>query len=131
MNDGSTRTVTVRTLVLSVVAASLVSIGAAFALSYALIGTPEPGPRGPAGEQGPPGIPGTRGARGVAVVEDEEVWRVIEDDPQRLADVVQDYLDPAPADVQAEVETVASDLTTLCSDLSFADALSSEFITCP
>jgi hypothetical protein len=55
MDDGARRTVTVRLLLLSVLAASVLSVGTAVGLSYALIGTSEPGPRGPAGEQGSPG----------------------------------------------------------------------------
>jgi len=66
-------------------------------------------------------------------------------DTQRLTDAVEPNLDPAPADVQAEVDgvrsdivdtqsnvdAVASDLSELCSALTLTDALSDEFLACP
>jgi len=66
---------------------------------------------------------------------------VVEGDPQRLTDAVEPNLDPAPADVQADVDSVRSDVVdtqssvaTVASDLSeltLTDALSNEFLTCP
>jgi hypothetical protein len=70
---------------------------------------------------------------------------VVEGDPQRLTDAVEPNLDPAPADVQADVDsvrsdvvdtqssvaTVASDLSELCLALTLTDALSDELLTCP
>jgi hypothetical protein len=126
------RVVTLRTLLLALIAAVIVSVGAAVALSYVLIGQPEPGPRGPAGAQGEPGVPGERGRRGPRGNLDEEaVWTVVESDPQRVTNLVEETLDPTPSDVRSEVETVAADLSSLCSDLSFADALSDVFLVCP
>ena len=66
------------------------------------------------------------------------MWEVVESDPQRVTDLVEDNLDPSPADVQsnvddvqANVEDVASNLSSLCSDLSLTDALSNEVLSCP
>jgi hypothetical protein len=123
--------VTVRVLVIAVLVASLLSIGAAVALSYALIGKPDPGPRGPQGVQGPAGERGPRGPAGHAEVDEDAVWEVVENDPQRVTDLVEDNLDPSPADVQTNVEDVASNLSSLCSDLSLTDALSNEVLSCP
>lgn len=123
--------VTRRTLVLAVAAAIIVSVCAAAVLSYALIGEPQPGTRGPVGERGQPGMagaPGERGRRGPAgfaeEVDEEAVWEVVEGDPQRVTDMVEDYLSPTPSDVRDE-------LSTLCSDLAYADALSDEYLSCP
>ena len=125
------KVVTVRTLVLAVLAATLLSVGAAVGVSYALIGTPEPGPGGPAGDQGPPGQRGARGPAGSAEVDEDAVWEVVESDPQRVTELVQDNLDPSPSDVRSEVEQVASDLSSLCSNLRLAEALSNEVLICP
>jgi hypothetical protein len=130
--------VSVRTLVVAVIAASLLSIGGAVALSYALIGRPEPGPRGPQRAQVPAGETGPRGPAGHAEVDEDAVWQIVESDPQRVTNLVEDNLDPSPADVQSEVEDlsgqvddVASNLSSLCSDLSLTDALSNEVLSCP
>jgi hypothetical protein len=125
------KVVTVRALVIAVLVASLLSTGAAVALSYALIGQPEPGPRGPEGVQGPSGERGSRGPAGHAEVDEDAVWEVVESDPQRVTDLVEDNLDPSPTDVQTNVEDVASNLSSLCSDLSLTNALSNEVLPCP
>jgi hypothetical protein len=130
----SPRVVAVRTFLLALTATAILSIGAAVALSYALIGEPEPGPPGPVGEQGEPGLPGERGRRGPAgnvELDEDAVWDVVEGDPQRITDVVEEYLSPTPSDVDARVDDVASDLSSLCTNLSFSDALSEELILCP
>ena len=41
-------------------------------------------------------------------MDDEAVWEVVEGDPRRLTDAVEPNLDPAPADVQAELDSVRS-----------------------
>ena len=107
------------------------------ALSYALIGQPEAGPQGQAGAQGQRGATGEQGPRGrsgadaTADVDEESVWSVIEADSTRLTESVEGYLDPAPGDVQSELEDLRSDVSSLCSELTLADALSSEYLTCP
>jgi hypothetical protein len=97
-----------------------------------LFGDGEPGPRGPAGQRGPAGPDGPAGE---ADVDDEQVFSALGNDPQRVADLVSDLvgenLEPTPSDLQDSIDTVSDDLSTLCSDLSFADALSSEVISCP
>lgn len=131
MTEPSGPVVTRRTLVLAVLTAIIVSVCAVTGLSYALIGEPQPGPRGPAGERGQPGMagaPGERGRRGpegfAEEVDEEAVWEVVEGDPQRATDIVEDYLSPTPSDVRNE-------LSTLCSELTYTAALSDEFLSCP
>jgi hypothetical protein len=121
---------TLRTLVLAVAGASLLSVVAAVGLSFALIGQPEPGPpgapgpagqRGATGERGPQGRPGQDG--GSAEVDEESNFQALLAEPLRVSEIVQDNLDPAPSDVQSDLESLRSDVESLCSHLSLADAL--------
>ena len=111
--------------------ASLLSFVAAVGLSYALIGQPEPGPAGATGPAGQRGATGARGPEGpagedglAAEVDDEEVRSVIEGDSTRLTTAVEGNLDPAPSDV-------ADNLSELCTELEYAEALSDLLLSCP
>jgi hypothetical protein len=103
-------------------------IGVAVALSFALIGQPEPGSQGPQGIAGQRGATGERGPkaggenRDAAEVDEESVWSVIEGDSTRLTQGVEGNLVPAPADV-------ARDLSELCSEPEYAEALSDLLLT--
>jgi hypothetical protein len=111
---------------------AIVSIGASVGLTYALVGSAEPGPQGEPGVTGARGPVGQRGPAGVSgSVDEEEVWSVVEGDPARAAAAVQDELEPSPADAQDDAARVASDLGDLCSSLRLMDALADEFISCP
>lgn len=125
------RLVRLRTLVVAVFAAAVLSIGGSVGISYVLIGQSEPGPRGPAGERGPRGVAGPVGPAGEAEVDSEDVFGTLEEDPQRITDLVQDNLDPNPSELQSGIDDVASDLTTLCEDLNLTDALYDEYLSCP
>jgi hypothetical protein len=64
----------------------------------------------------------------------EHVWTAVEGDPERINNL----LDPAPSDVQANVDSVADDVDTLrdqtsqfCNALLLSDALSGDFFVCP
>jgi hypothetical protein len=47
------------------------------------------------------------GEDGSTEVDEESVWSAVEGDPQRATNVVEGYLDPAPADVHSELDTCA------------------------
>lgn len=98
------------------------------------------GAQGEAGPAGPAGLPGARGPRGSAVDPsdlEDAVWQAIEDDPQRAAQEIQEYLDPDPSDVssavdevQVAVDGVQNNFDDLCSSLTLTDAMSSEILPC-
>lgn len=85
------------------------------------------GARGPSGPEGPPGADGTDGQG----ADDETVMEAIEYDPARVAAAIQDSLDPDPSTVQSDLEDLRSAVQSMCSDLSLAEALSSDYISCP
>jgi hypothetical protein len=109
-------------LIGQVVTLILAAAGGA-AISAYVIERGAPGPRGPAGPQGRTGATGS--------VDEEAVMAAIEADPARVAQAVQDELDPTPTDVQNQIDTVTSDLSTLCTDLQAEPALSSASFNCP
>src|SRR3954468_3298030 len=86
---------------------------------------PAGGPRGPEGPVGPRGPRGRTGAVGPAGSADEaDVLSAIEGNPDEVATAIQSSLDPDPADVESNLET-------LCSSLTLSDALSNDIISCP
>lgn len=130
------RVVPLSTLIVSVLLAGLVAGSVVGAVDRLALGAP-------AGPQGPPGPAGDAGE-----LDAEQVWEVLEADPERLAGL----LDPTPTelaerddelaseienaastldDVTSDVEQVTSDLDSLCSALSLTDALSDELVSCP
>ena len=112
---------------IAVIAVVAALFGAAFGTGATLLvaakgATGSEGDRGPRGSRGPKGPPG-RDAD-AAPLDPEEVYRLIEDDPDRVTQAIQASLDPDPADVE-------SDLETLCFDLGLTEALSDESLFCP
>jgi hypothetical protein len=115
--------VTLRTVLIGqAVTLILATAGGAAASAY-LIERGAPGPRGATGAQGKTGAPGT--------VDAEDVMAAIEADPARVAQAIQDELDPTPADLQDQIDTVSGDLSTLCTDLQAEPALASASFNCP
>ena len=125
--DRSQRLVPLRALIVAVVITGLLSGGVVVAIDQLVLSEPggPQGPRGLSGPTGPQGPPGPAGEAGE--LESDDVWEVIEADSDRLADV----LDPTPSELAGQIEEVASNLGALCSDLSYAEALSSEVLSCP
>jgi hypothetical protein len=94
------------------------------------------GPPGPQGEAGPAG---PRGPEGDTQVAAEDVQAAIDEDPGAVAsslsghldyEDIQQNLDPDPADVQSSVDDVQTSVDDLCSQLTLADALANEPLTC-
>jgi hypothetical protein len=115
--------VTRRALVIALVFASLVSAaagaGGGVALSASVV---KRGPTGDTGPSGPRGAQGPQGESGEAV-DEETIYAAIENDPQRVAEAIQDSLDgsviqanmdPNPADVESNLED-------LCSEIELSD----------
>jgi hypothetical protein len=113
-------------MVVGVLLAVVCSVGISAGVSYAIVKTVRSGPAGPQGEQGPAGPQGPS-----AELDDEDVWDIVESDPDRVTQLVEPNLDPAPADVADDLETVTQELSSLCSDLEFSDALANDVLVCP
>lgn len=122
--------VTLRTLLAIAAVVGLLCGGVGAAVATAVIAkgpAGAPGARGPqgiAGRAGPTGLASTeagpRGEQGptgdagpVGEVDEEAIWGAIESDPARVAQAVQDDLDPSPA-------TVSEELDQLCSAISLS-----------
>lgn len=118
-----------RSTILLVLAASVLSAGIATGVSALVLERgargptgPEgagiqglPGPEGPIGPKGRRGFEGLPGAAGE--VDEESVYAAVENDPGRVAGVVQENLDPDPYTVQNDL---SSRIDSLCSDLEYA-----------
>src|SRR5438128_1117802 len=94
--------------------------------------------RGTSGPPGATGAVGPRGPRGhTGSVDSEGVLNAVESDPDRVAQAIQDNLDPSPDDVQSNVDDVSgqvddlkSNFDGLCSSLQLSDGLSGDVIDC-
>lgn len=81
-----------RGVVLLVVVAAIA--GAASGVAATLAIGPTTGPPGPVGEQGPrgpAGPPGPEGPVGDYTLDWDEVWEAVENDPDRLGDLISSY----------------------------------------
>jgi hypothetical protein len=121
---------TVRALVVVGALAALIGATGGAALSAAFVERGPGGPRGEQGPTGPQGPPGEDGSSEAQALDWEEVWQAIEDDPERFSTMVDESLDPAPADVQTNLEELRATVDGLCSELSGAAALEDVYISC-
>lgn len=124
--------VTLRALLIALAVTFLLAAGTGVAASVLIL------ERGPQGATGPPGPEGPEGTAGE--VDPDEIQSAVEDavDSNLVINAIQqdpsgtaDALDPSPSDVANDVETLRSDVDSMCSSLQLADALSNDFITCP
>jgi hypothetical protein len=75
--------------------------------------------RGPRGRPGPTGAEGPRGRPGRA--DAKSVLEAIQRQPRRVAAAVEGQLNPSPAQLNAEVERLRSDLRIICESFALSE----------